>query len=249
MPDPILEKDNDEIEGGSEKLIPTYIPDHSLVTSQIWIVSQSVGIEYSELADHFDWIRDQATRVEGVELLKKGIGMTMNNLHTGDQKWDEIVQKEQDERYTMMDCIEAEAISCFHRSVFLNTLMQQASMSLSTVDGSWIDSTRADLREQPKEVIGAKRGVDSKPLFLDNNDPQDAHVWNLAQIGDDVYLVDSSYLIRDGDAQVPVIHKIDYAKDRKDYSVSLPDGRTRHYIIEGPVRVRQNPISRYDPKD
>ena len=235
------EPDIEQTEKEKVKLIPTFIPDHSFVISQISLIPQHVQIEYAELNPYFDWIKDQAEKVKGIDLVNKGISMTVNNLEPEDNKWNKIVEDEQDDKYTMKDCIEQKAISCFHRAVFFNLLMQQAGVAVTTQEGIWIESERPDLHQMPEKLNGAKIDEDLKPLFLSEDDSSEGHLWNLTQSGDEFYLIDTSLYIDEEDKSKPVVHQIrSFKQNKKYFTIPLPDGRFRHYISDGTVRTKSN---------
>src|SRR5207244_2893468 len=140
------------------------------------------------------WIREQASIVERKTVIQKGALMTMNNLKPGEARWDEIVAAGEDVNYTLERSIQEDANTCFQRSVFFNLLMQQANITVSTMEGMWVESERENLKRQIPNIHTMKAGG----YMISEQDRSEGHLWNLVQDGNDTFLVDSSYLIFDG---------------------------------------------------
>ena len=213
----------------------TIIPDRARIVSQLSIRSQVLNIDYGELSPYFDWIQEQAKSTKGDALLVKGARMTMNNLKPGDEAWENIVASGKDEQYTLGRCITENANSCFQREVFFNLLIQQADVPCATLEGSWVESSRADLRDKPDDILIVKPGG----YTISSQDRYEGHLWNLAQIDEKYYLVDSSYLVEQNGRQEPVIQEIDYEPGQNYFKIPLPSGETRHYIADGPIKIQE----------
>jgi hypothetical protein len=209
------------------------IPDNSMVTSQINISSQSIQVLHSELADHFAWIKEQVKSSDATGVMRKGALMTVNNLKPGDEQWEQIVAKGLDATYTLGRSIEEGVNSCFQRSIFFNILMEQAGLQAATMEGRWVESDRDDLKTPPERPLSMTAGG----YMIAEEDQSEEHLWNLVKTGEDVFLVDSSYLMIEDGKQAPVIEKVDYKEGQRYFKVSLPSGKVRHYVVDGTVKV------------
>lgn len=211
----------------------TNIPDKSVITSQISINSQRLRVNYDELNPYFDWIKEQAVTQRDTALLTKGARMTINNLKPGEEQWDEIVAAGEDEKYTLGRSIQEGTNTCFQRAVFFNLLMQQTGAPSAVMEGMWVESKRGDLRDDVDNILSMKYGG----YKIATSDRSEGHLWNVTQVGEKHYLVDTSYLIGQNGQSNPVIQEIDYKPGDKYFRVQLSTGEIRHYIADGTVKV------------
>lgn len=211
-----------------EKTFPTTrIPDNSIVTSQIRVQSQVVGVDYDELKDYLEEFRQQTEG--GISLLQKAAAITVSNLQEGIGKWEAIAKTGVDTQYTLGQCIKEGVNSCFQRAIFFNLLMQKAGIPSRVQQGVWVESERGDLSDaDPIKVAGAF-GEKQK---LTTEDKYQEHLWNLVRLGEDYYLVDTSYSVNDQ----PVIKKVDFQDVQADSKIQV-DGKFRHYLPQGEIEI------------
>lgn len=220
----------------------SFIPDHFRVTSQLSMLSQTVGVEYEELQDYFQWIQEQAKTRPGLDLIERSAALTINNLEPGEQEWEDIVLSGQDENYTLGRCIREKVNSCFQRAVFFNLLMQQLGIPSQVLQGRWIESQRSNLAEgiEGRELLYML--ADGSKVLTEEK--TENHLWNVIQLGDKRYLIDTSNLVdKPGEKKKqPVIQEIP-AQTEKHLTVNLPSGQTRHYIIDSVLAPKPTSIA------
>lgn len=215
----------------------TIIPDQSVVESRLSWESQQVSINYSELQSYFDWMKQQAATMRGEELVREGVNVVTNNLKPGEEVWDRIRDAGEDANYTLGRCIKEGVNTCFQRAVFFNLLMQQVGILAQTVQGDWYESERVDMKIPADNPAGIAVREGGQVFHIGEGDRTGSHLWNLVELGPKHYLVDTAYLAEKEGKTQPVLQEINYEPGKKDFSISLGSGETRHYLAEGPVKV------------
>lgn len=187
-----------EPDGGFQ---PMVIPDHSCVISTVSTKPQEVMVDFAELEDYFAWVKQQAGARSGLDLVYKATLLTIQNLKEGVELWEKIMRDEHRENYTLKRCIDEKVISCFHRAVFFNLLMQQVGIPSQIMEGRLVETRRENVTEL---IAGAK--VLKGGVRILESEPYEEHLWNIVEIGGVKYLVDTSFLL-DGKAVIQPISK------------------------------------------
>ncbi len=207
--------------------LKTHIPDHSVVQSQMSVLDQRVFVSHQDFLDNIEWFRQLP---DDGNLIKKAALHTMHNL-SGEHhdQWEDTMAKE-DRLYSLKECMQEKVCTCFHRSIFFNLLMDQRGISCVTLDGRVIETQNKKIADNEKTAPLLAKNA----LNVEEGAFEDGHVWNVAEVIGNYYLVDSAFLI-DGK---PVIVPIDFDNDtRNTFTVQLPDGRYRHYLSSGTIRT------------
>jgi hypothetical protein len=132
--------------------------------------------------------------------------------------------------YSLKQCIDAKVCTCFHRSVFYNTLMGRAGIDCVTLNGNVVETEMEKIDEDPKLAPIIYNARVSEEDFVDS------HLWNVVMQDNKYYLVDSSFLIDDK----PVIQEIEFDNEKRNtFTIKLPNGKYRHYLSLGTINVEQ----------
>ncbi len=205
--------------GKKQMSLSTFIPDNTLVKSQIILMTQYLLIKYSELKNYFNWIKKQ----ENSSTVEKASYLTIKELKPDVQKWEEANKRGV---YSLGTCINYDMCTCFHRAVFFNLLMQQVGIESLILEGRWIENNQENL----------ETGYTSLPY------KSDYHLWNIILYKNKYLLIDTSFLIDNK----PVLKEINFVKNYRGLGhrwtlKSSGQFKYRHYSSSSTIEIEIQP--------